>query len=160
MIDFLKMQKDYIEKYWKKEMRIGSPDVNNCNVQIRESDALIMLDYYAIARIPSARWVYIKAAEGQRMLDLSKIWASILSAETVDVKPVYDMTRGKDKIRVYEDKDGRKHGFNPTLLDRYKIDPMEYVFKYSADAHALIVYMWDDPVYVQLEIAPKSIGLE
>lgn len=160
MIDFLKMQKDYIDRWWKKEMRIGSPDVNSCLFQAREKDALIMVESYVIARIPSERWVFIQAARDQRPMDLGKIWESFQGAETIGIRPLYDMTREKRIYRVFEDENGGKHGFNPVLLDRYKISADDYRFRYAPAARAIIVYIYDDPVFVILEVAPKTIGLE
>lgn len=160
MVDFLKMQTDYIERWYKKEMSIGADRTGCAHMVINEDgDALIMVESYAVARIPGM-WSFTRQATKDNAPDLARIWECI-ALELGDCEGIeleYEKTVNGSKIAFYRDDNGKQHGFNPELINRYKLN--ECHKGYNTASHAMIFYLYDSPVFVILECSPKTIGIE
>lgn len=157
MIDFGKMQQEYLNRFWKAEMRIGSPDTQVCNLTETAGGALLMIECYAIARIIDKRWLFIRDMKNGRGPDLLKIWNSFQDAERISLTPAYDIRKDGKPVRVFTDGNGNKHAFNAAFLDKYGINETACNLEYLPKHKALCASMYADPLVYVLEIRMDNL---
>ena len=146
MIDFGKMQQEYLSRFWKAEMRIGSPDTKVCNLTETAGGALLMVECYAIARIIDKRWLFIRDMKNGCGPDLLKIWNGFQDSERISLTPSYDIKKDGKPVRVFTDGKGNRHAFSAAFMDKYGINETACNLEYIPKHKALCASMYDDPL--------------
>lgn len=162
MIDFLKMQTEYIKAYYNKEMRIGSDNTGFCHFQqnTQRENAYIMISGFWMCRIP---WIYamIRTHEDDNVPKLDQLFADFENDEHRHCYPVYDIataktTTGTKKVRVFQDQNGRKYGFNADVLDKYVKADDTVTYDLTSKSNALMIFQFDTCDMVMLPIKPPK----
>lgn len=157
MIDFGKMQQEYLSRFWKAEMRIGNPDTHICNLTETAGSALLMIERFAIARIPDKRWLFIRDMKGGAGVNLVNIWDGFQDDERISLTPAYDIKQDGRPVRLFTDGNGNKHAFNAAFLDKYGINENSCNLEYLPKHKALCASMYADPLVYVLEIRMKDL---
>ena len=165
MIDFLKVQMEYVKAYYNKVTRKGADRTTyaHYNQEDAKDDAYCMIDGFYCFRIPSMFSVIRTHSEDVNPPLIKRFFDQWADRPMIFALPVYekpaDTLRGCKRVRVFKGirpEDQKKFGYDASVLDKFIKDNDGLGYCIEEKTGTMIIKLYDEPAMLILPIKPPS----